>query len=275
MSEKDSGRVSLEEDIVFGTGGGRDLCCDVFSPPKTSGSAPKAAPAILLVHGGAWKFGNRKQLKGYGFLLGREGYVCVACEYRLSEEAQWPAPLHDVKAALRWMRANHEKLGIDPSRIAVSGNSSGGHLALLAGATAGDPAFDGEGGNAGEATDVAASVAFYAPSELTPGADMLKDLTVEFMGQDASADDYTAASPISHVDPDFPPTLIFQSNQDDIVPRAQSLKMCEALVSAGVPVELHLFDNATHAFDENPALARQAVAIELLFLERYMPPATA
>lgn len=271
MSEKDSGRVSLEEDIVFGTGGGRELRCDVYTPPGEE----KRAPAILLVHGGAWKFGDRKQLKGYGFLLGREGYVCVACEYRLSEEAQWPAPLHDVKAALRWMRANHEKLGIDPSRIAVSGNSSGGHLALLAGATAGDPAFEGDGGNAGEPTDVSASVAFYAPSELTPGADMLKDLTVEFMGQGASADDYTAASPISHVGPDFPPTLIFQSNQDDIVPRAQSLSMCEALVSAGVPVELHLFDNATHAFDENPALARQAVAIELLFLERYMPPATA
>lgn len=269
MSNQDSGRVSLEEDVVFGAGGGRELRCDVYTPPGEKGRAP----AILLVHGGAWKFGDRKQLKGYGFLLGREGYVCVACEYRLSEEAQWPAPLHDVKAALRWMRANHEELGIDRSRIAVSGNSSGGHLALLAGATAGNPAFEGDGGNAGEPTGVAAAVAFYAPSELTPGAEMLKDLTVEFMGEGAGADDYAAASPVKYVGPDFPPTLIFQSNRDEIVPRAQSLNMCEALVSAGVPVELHLFDNVPHAFDENPALARQAVAIELLFLERYMPPA--
>ncbi len=94
-------RVTIEEDVVFGTGGGRDLKCDVYTPP----GGPASAPAVLLVHGGGWRNGDRTQLRGYGILLGREGYLCVASEYRLSGEAKWPAQIHDVKAALRRMRA--------------------------------------------------------------------------------------------------------------------------------------------------------------------------
>ena len=80
-------RVTIEEDVVFGTGSGRDLKCDVYTPP----GSPASAPAVLLVHGGSWRNGDRKQLRGYGILLGREGYLCVASEYRLSGEATWPA----------------------------------------------------------------------------------------------------------------------------------------------------------------------------------------
>src|SRR5690349_13815649 len=120
MSSPESGRVTVENDIVFGTGGGRQLRCDVYTPP----GAPKDAPGVLLVHGGGWSGGDRSQLKGYGILLGRLGYLCVASEYRLSGESKWPAQIHDVKAALRWMKANATKLGCDPSRIAIEGNSA-------------------------------------------------------------------------------------------------------------------------------------------------------
>src|SRR3954469_10716803 len=113
-------------------GGGRDLRCDVFRPPGDVANAP----AVLLVHGGGWRSGDRSQLRGYGILLGREGYVCVASEYRLVQESPWPAQIEDVKTAIRWMRENAKQLGIDPSKIAVEGNSAGAHLALMA---AGDP----------------------------------------------------------------------------------------------------------------------------------------
>ena len=118
MPVRQEGRVTVEENVVFATGGGRDLHCDVFLPPE----AGTERTAILLVHGGGWLQGDRSQLRGYGILLARYGFVCVASEYRLSGEAVWPAQIHDVKAALRWVRANAEHYGIDPDRIAVSGN---------------------------------------------------------------------------------------------------------------------------------------------------------
>src|SRR3970040_1313378 len=157
MTIAESNRVSIEEGVVFGTGGGRGLKCDGFTPP----GKPKDAPAVLLVHGGGWLDGDRTQLRGYGILLGRKGYVCVASEYRLSGGSRWAAQIHDVKAAIRWMRANAADLGLDPARIAVSGNSAGGHLSLMAGATQDAPAFEGEGGHLRHSTPGFAGIAFY------------------------------------------------------------------------------------------------------------------
>ena len=87
MVEPQTGRVTIEYDVVFGQGGGRDLKCNVYTPPQEGASRP----AVLLIHGGGWASGDRSQLHGYGILLGRIGYVCVATEYRLSGEAKWPA----------------------------------------------------------------------------------------------------------------------------------------------------------------------------------------
>ncbi len=268
MSQEKAARVTVEEDVVFGTGGGRDLKCDVFTPP---GGKPDNAPAILLVHGGAWKLGDRKQLKGYGFLLGREGFVCVASEYRLSEEARWPAQLHDTKTAIRWMRANADQLGIDPDRIAVSGHSSGGHMALIAAATAGNPALEGDGGNPGAGSDVAAVISFYAPTALEPEGSMLTEFVDLLMGPGASEDDYRAASPMTYVDKDLPPVMLMQSNLDDIVPRQQNLNLYSTLADAGATVEFHMYDGEEHAFDARPELGREAALLIKSFLNRHMP----
>ena len=100
MPVPESGRVTVEEGVVFGHGGGRELKCDIYTPPGN----PTHAPGVLLIHGGGWSSGDRSQLKGYGFLLGRKGYTCLASEYRLTGEALWPAQIEDVKAAVRYMR---------------------------------------------------------------------------------------------------------------------------------------------------------------------------
>src|SRR5207302_107633 len=83
MTATETGRVTVEEGVVFGTGGDRELRCDIYTPP----GRPTNAPGVLLVHGGGWRTGDRGELRGYGVLLGREGYVCVASEYRLSPGA--------------------------------------------------------------------------------------------------------------------------------------------------------------------------------------------
>lgn len=260
------GRVSIEEGVVFGTGGGRDLLCDVYTPPDDGTDRC----CVILVHGGGWSGGDRTQLRGYGVLLGREGYVCVAPEYRLTGESAWPAQIHDVKAAIRWVRANAERLGIDPQRISIEGNSAGAHLALLAALTPGREELEGEGGNPGVDTSVSAAIAVYPPTlfshaERESGAVPLAALT-----QELTEDVARLAGPLSHVTDAAPPTMLIHGTDDEVVPPLASLRMYESLVKAGVPVELHMYADQPHAFDAHPAFGRQCAAEMLLFLDRYV-----
>ncbi len=258
-------RVTVRTDVAFGTGGGRELRCDVYEPPASI----KNGLGVLLVHGGGWSQGDRTQLKGYGILLGRRGYLCVASEYRLTGEALWPAQIEDVKAAIRWMRANASQLGIDPDRIVIEGNSAGGHLTLVAAGTAGLPELEGAGGNLGVSTAVAAAIAFYPPTGLERRA--WGGLPALF-GPDALAETLRTASPLTYAKPGYPPTLLIQGNADDVVPARESTAMYDALHAAGVPVELHMFANQPHAFDADPKLGRLSAEIMLSFLDRVLPP---
>lgn len=262
MLNKMPGRVTIEDAVVFGQGGGRDLRCDVFTPPDDR----RDRAAILLVHGGGWFQGDRSQLRGYGIQFARYGFVCVASEYRLSGEAKWPAQIHDVKAALRYMRANASGLGIDPNKICVSGNSAGAHLSLMVGATPNVDVFEGKGGNAGVGTESAAVVAIYPPTLLRVG--QADDAIATLLGAKASRESEDAASPITYVHRNFPATLLIHGNADDIVPIEASFSMYRALAEVGAPVELHTYDGAPHAFDSVPELGRQVTDIIALFLDR-------
>jgi acetyl esterase/lipase len=223
---------------------------------------------VLLVHGGGWRNGDRKQLRGYGILLGREGFLCVSSEYRLSGEAKWPAQIHDVKAALRWMRANHADLGIDPERIAIEGNSAGAHLSLVAGGTPNLPEFEGEGGNPDAGTQVSAVISIYGPSDLVGGG--ASEAISSLMGTDTSEERMRGASPVSYATPDYPPTMLIHGTSDVTVPWQSSLRMHEALQEAGVPVDVHYFAEQPHAFDREPAYGRQTASLMRLFLARYI-----
>jgi acetyl esterase/lipase len=265
MAEPQTGRVTIEEGVVFGTGGGRDLKCDVYNPPQ---SGPNR-PGVLLVHGGGWMQGDRTQLRGYGILLGRLGYVCVATEYRLTGESKWPAQIHDVKACLRWMRANADRLGIDPDKIAVSGNSAGGHLSLMIAGTQNMPEFEGDGGNPGVSTSVAACIAFYAPVRLAELYERRKDAMLpQLFAADATRATHEAASPITHAANNFPPTCLIHGNKDELVSYRESLHMYDALMAAGARAELHMYDGVPHGFDALPDFGRQCAAIMALFLDR-------
>jgi acetyl esterase/lipase len=266
MAEPQMGRVTVESDVVFGRGGGRDLKCNVYMPPQ----AGTARPAVLLVHGGGWVNGDRSQLHGYGILLGRIGYVCVATEYRLAGEAKWPAQIHDVKAALRWMRANAERLGIDQEKISVSGNSAGAHLSLMIAGTQNMAEFEGDGGNAGVSTHVAASIAFYAPAQLYAHNQPVREELSFLFGRGYSMETARAASPIEHASATFPPTLLITGNKDELVPDDASFRMYRALIDAGAKAELHVYADAPHAFDATPEFGRQAAGIMSLFLDRYV-----
>ncbi len=148
----------------------RPLEIDVWLPLRSE----DPAPAVLFLHGGGWRAGSR-HLAGPAFRgvlpspfeqVARAGIAVASADYRLSGEATWPAQLHDVKAAVRWLRARAGELGIDGDRIAAWGESAGGHLAELLGLTTGDPALEGDVGVTGPSSEVCAVVAWYAPSDL-------------------------------------------------------------------------------------------------------------
>ncbi|MDP9237091.1 MAG: alpha/beta hydrolase [Chloroflexota bacterium] len=266
MAVAETGRVTVERDVVFGRGGDRELKCNVYMPPQEGTDRP----SVLLVHGGGWVQGDRSQLHGYGILLGRIGYVCVATEYRLAPASKWPAQIQDVKAALRWMRANSGRLGIDPKKISVSGNSAGGHLSLMIAGTQNMAEFEGEGGNAGAGTEVAACIAFYPPARLYVDSDVqpLREELSFLFGRGYDIEKARAASPITYASASFPPTLLIHGNKDELVPSEASFEMYRALHAAGVGVELHMYDGAPHGFDAIPDFGRQCAAIMSLFLDR-------
>ena len=252
------GKVGIENDVVFKYLSGRALKCDIYYPPNEE----NRRPGLLLVHGGGWQSGDRSQLKYYGIQMARCGFVGVSCEYRLSGEASWPAQIEDVEAAFQWMGANTTKLGIDPDKICVTGNSAGAHLALMLGCDR-DDAGMGEGTSAG--AKCAAISAIYPPTRLGFHKNMVEDKLFGKAGNDEVA---AKASPIHYADRNFPPTILIHGNADQVVPNSESFNMYHALHKAGAGVELHIFDGAPHAFDRLPEFAKQCVQLIALFFDR-------
>lgn len=259
--------MKVRNDEVFGRSGGRDLLCDVYMPDAPNGAG------VLMIHGGGWRQGDKSMMVGQVEQLVERGFTCVACEYRLTPEARWPAQIHDAKAALRWFRVNAESLGVDADKIAVSGNSAGAHLSLLIAGSSGKPEFEGESGTPGVATHVAACVAVYPPTLFFVGYDRptggtpARSLLVDDEHNAAAARE---ASPIEYVHAEFPPTFMLHGTADKVVPPTASVRMYEALAQAGRPVELHMYAEQPHGYARQPAWLAPTMAEVALFLDRYV-----
>jgi acetyl esterase/lipase len=257
----DIGKLRAEKDIVFGKGGDIDLTLDVYHPPV--GVTPKRM-AIIHLFGGGFFAGN----KGAGYIindakaLGNYGYTSVSSNYRLQTQGKWPAQLHDVKAAIRWTRANAAKLGVDTDKIAVAGYSAGGMLALMAAGTNGKPEFDGSIGTTGVSSDVNACIGVYplASAQIAGGL---------FPEGQATPENIAAASPTTYISSSFAPTIFVHGTADTTVPLTSSLDFFNKLTAAGVPTALTAIQGAQHAFDNAALDAVELMARSIdLFLDR-------
>ena len=265
--------------------GFRPLELDLWLPPES----PEPALAVLFLHGGGWRMGSR-HLAGPAFAgahptvfeqVAAGGIAVASADYRLSGEAQWPAQLHDAKAAVRWLRARAGELGIDGDRIAAWGESAGGHLAELLGLTADDPALEGGLGVTGPPSRVSAVVAWYAPSDLRAmatdtGADPMDPDTREarLLGAPPAAVPDTAAqaSPVTHVSPGAPPFLLLHGAADRLVPCVQSERFHYALQAAGVAAELTVYPGADHMWAGPPGTAQRALEQTIGTLSLWLLP---
>jgi len=255
----DIGNLKVERDIVFAKAGTMDMKLDVYQPSGTS-----KRTAIIHLFGGGFFTGN----KSAGYIindikaLAPKGYTNISANYRLSKEGSWPSQIHDVKAAIRWTRANAGKLGIEPNRIVVAGYSAGGMLSLLAAGTNGKPEFEGDLGNAGVSSDVNASIGVYPLASAQTAGSLWPQ------GQ-ATAEAIAAASPTTYITDKFAPTIFVHGTDDTTVPVTSSIDFYTKLRAVKVPTTLTLIQGAQHAFDNSALDAVEVMAASIdLFLDR-------
>src|SRR5262245_4899683 len=229
-----NGHANVERDVVFARGGDLELKLNVFKPAE--GSSKRTA--IVHLHGGGFRGGNKEAVERTANHLVERGYVCVNSQYRIATQGHWPAQLEDAKAAIRWTRANAERLGIDPNKIVVAGYSAGANLSLNVAGNMGRADLEGVGGNAGVSSDVAACIAYYPPTTVAVGHNI--------MPPDATAELAHDASPLTHMGANMPPTVLLHATGDTTLPYTGSVAIFDKLRSAGVAVELHLFDGLSH-----------------------------
>lgn len=255
--------------IEYGTGGERKLALDLYLPKGRT----KATPAILFIHGGAWKSGKRSDMKYYCVKFAEKGYVTATVTYRLMDEAPFPAAVHDVKCAVRWLRANAAKYQVNPKRIAVSGNSAGGHLSMMIGYSD-DSSLEGKGGHNTFSSRVSAVVNFYGPTDLTTDFARKQGVVEEFMDGktfDEAPDSYKLASPLFHLTKDDPPTLIFHGTIDGTVPVVQADMLAEKLKKLGIDYVYERYEGWPHVMDLAEAVNRRCVYQMEQFFKKHTP----
>ncbi|PXX42668.1 alpha/beta hydrolase [Undibacterium pigrum] len=226
--------VRLLPDLPYVRHGDKDLQLDLYLPAQAKGAGFRVnpdRPAIVLVHGGGWRSGSRDNLGAMAIRLAERGYVCAAISYRLSTEARYPAAIHDVKAAVRWMRSHASSYYINPHQIAVAGGSAGGQIAALVGVTNDMASFDMQAGGSIVSSVVSSTVSSAVQAVIN--IDGLSDFTSEEARryEDDPSKKTTAAgawlggsyaektavwkeaSPLTHVSKDTPPFLFISSAQ--------------------------------------------------------------
>jgi len=248
--------VVVERDVQYGKAGERPLKLDLVLPRKSS---EKPLPAIVFIHGGAWRAGDKAGgVWNVIRFVASGNYVGASVGYRLTGEAIWPAQIHDCKAAIRWLKANAKKYNLDPNRIGVWGSSAGGHLVSLLGTSGDVKELEGNCGSPGQSSRVACVVDFCGPSDflefakakrtaLPSPADAKSPESILLGGPvEEKKDVARQASPVTYASADDPPFLIVHGTEDPIVPPQQAELLHAALKKAGASPVLLKVHGAGH-----------------------------
>jgi acetyl esterase/lipase len=243
-------------DISYVSNGHENQKLDLFLPDSS-----EILPLIVYIHGGAFRVGSKMQLPAVSYL--QRGYAVASLEYRFSQHAVFPAAVQDVKAAVRWLRANAEEYNIDSNRFAAWGQSAGSYLGIMLGVTDGVPEFE-----VGENLDVSSAVQVvidnYGPTDfaqmddhrLPDGQEHNPEESPEsqFIGGalQENLDAVARANPITYVSEGDAPMLIVHGDADPLVPHHQSEILVEALQAAGVEVQFYTVAGGGHGRFTDP-----------------------
>lgn len=246
----ESNRVEIIRDIEYARVGAVALRLDLHLP-----RGPVRSPLIVWVHGGAWRAGSKKDMP-LAKLVG-DGYAVASVDYRLSTEAKFPAQVHDLKAAVRFLRGHGDEWKLPVKKILVAGDSAGAHLAALVGVLNGNAELEGKiGTDLKQSSDVQGILSFYGGANLTtilkqstPHGLSVRVPALELLlgGQPEDVPELARlASPIFHVDKNDPPLLLLHGDQDPQMPVNQSLELRGAYEKVKAPVQLEIVHGAVH-----------------------------
>lgn len=228
------------KDVEYRTIDGLQLTLDAHVP-----DGPGPFPTAILVHGGGWVAGDKEQYITYLFQpLSDAGFAWFSINYRLAPRYKFPADAEDVEEAIRWVKANAAKYHVDSNRIALIGESAGGHLVSFVGA------------RQSRGTRVAAVLSLYGVHDFITAAIDWKPIPSEILqlfGIDAvdagTAPILIKASPVTYIQKDMPPFLLMHGSKDEDVPYSQSVEMCRKIKEAGASCELITIEGAPHGMD--------------------------
>jgi len=241
--------ADTQTDIEYARAGEHVLRLDLHRPREPN------PPLLVYVHGGAWRAGSKADVPVAKLL--DHGYAIASVDYRLSTEARFPAQIHDIKAAIRFLRAKSRVYHINASRMGIIGSSAGGHLAALVGVTNGHKVLEGRiGGHLDQSSDVQCIVSLFGASNLQSilsqstefGLKMrVPALQLLLGGQPAKkADLAKLASPVAHLDKGDPPLLLIHGDADPQMPPEQSKEFAAACATLKIPVRLILLPGSRH-----------------------------
>lgn len=241
--------VIAEENLTYRQIGRDVLQLDLYRP-----DGPGPYPAVLIVHGGGWETGSRKMEAAFAKQLAARGFVTAPVSYRLGETGRFPAAVHDLKSAVRWLRANAGRLHIDPRRIAVVGGSAGGHLAALLGASNGIEVLEGDGPNPEESSQIQAVVNIDGAVNFVDARIIRQERRKEgapsrFLGGDYSQrrETWFRASPVYYLGPHSAPTLFINSTAPTpVLPGREA--MHERLQALGIESRTVTIADTPHPF---------------------------
>lgn len=266
-----TGKLKVESlhDLTYVKRGDVELKLDLAKPAES----PGPFPAVLVIHGGAWRSGSKDSNRRLLDEFAARGFVAVSPQYRFCPKDLFPAQVHDVKSAVRWLRTHAGEHKTDPNRIGAMGFSAGGHLALMLGVTEPKDGLEGDAGDDAPSSRVQAVVNYFGPTDLLAEdiPDLSKPLVNDFLGGEAKAkaDLAKQASPLSFVSPDDPPILTFQGTKDPLVPFTQAIKLNQAMTKAMVPGRVELLVGESHGWG-GPELERTIDQTFRFFTEKLM-----
>ena len=264
--------VTVYHDVAYVTDGHERQKLDLYVP-----DTGENLPLIIWVHGGAWRGGDKTHYVRMEYL--KAGYAGASINYRLSQHAVFPAQIEDVKAAVRWLRANAETYRLDPNRFAAWGSSAGGHLVAMLGTTGDIEEFE-VGENLKVSSRIQAVVDYFGPTDfLQMDAQSLPDGLVHDASDSPESqlvggpiqehkDRVARANPITYVSKDDSPFLIIHGDKDKLVPYQQSVLLKDALEEAGVPVTFYRVEGGGHGWFRDPKVPELTKA----FLEKHLKP---
>ncbi len=251
ITEFDYDDVIIKRNITYCSVNNRNLMIDAFIPKQSSSKKI----AVIMIHGGGWRSGNRTQHYSLAESLAHLGYVCFTPEYRLSTEALFPAAVYDIKAAIRWVRVNASNYNVDTSKIVIAGFSAGGELAAFMATTGNMPLFEGCQCNMGISTNVNAfididGILSFVHPESGEGNDSRGKISAAtyWFGYNKKENPglWMAASPLTYVSNRTPPTLFLNSSVARM--HAGRNDYIKALNNYNIYTEVHNFDDAPHSF---------------------------